>query len=121
MIPLVRSPRCPGPSVRTARLALAASLALAATSVARPAQANGAEELARVPAVAEAITVYSIWVHEQIAYHGVPGVAVAVVHGREHVWAAGFGNADLASGAPVTPPHPFVSARCRSFSPPRRF
>ena len=108
MIPLVRSPRLPRTrAVRTARLALAASLALAATSVARPAQANGAEELARVPAVAEAITLYSIWVEEQIAYRGVPGVAVAVVHGREQVWAGGFGKADLESGAPVTPATPF--------------
>lgn len=108
MIPLC--PRLASPrnrAVRVARLALAASLALAATSPARSEQSNAAEDLARVPAVEEAIALYSIWVEEQIAYHGVPGVAVAVVHGGDRVWAAGFGKANLESGAPVTSATPF--------------
>lgn len=39
----------------------------------------------------------------EMEMRGVPGVAVAVVHEGEFTWAAGFGAADTASGAPVTP------------------
>ncbi len=87
--------------------ALAASVAFAGTSLVAPAQAVAAKELAQAPAVAEAITLYSIWVEEQIAYRGVPGVAIGVVHGGELIWAGGFGMADLVSGAPVTAATPF--------------
>jgi len=62
-----------------------------------------APELAREPGVAEAITLFSLWAEEQVAYHGVPGLAIGVVHGGGLVWAGGYGAADLETGAPVTP------------------
>jgi len=87
-------------SVWTLALALAAGGASARN-------AETASELAREPGVAEAVTLFSLWADEQIAYRGVPGLAIAVVHGGEVVWAAGFGAADLETGAPVTPDTPF--------------
>lgn len=97
--------------LRGSRAPMIWSLALAlAAGAATDAGARNAEissELAREPAVAEAITLFSLWADEQIAYHGTPGLAVAIVHGGDLVWAAGFGAADLESGAPVTPDTPF--------------
>ncbi|MGE0641952.1 MAG: serine hydrolase domain-containing protein [Thermoanaerobaculia bacterium] len=59
--------------------------------------------LAERPGVRDAITVADLWIREQVAYHGIPGVAVAIVSGDETVWTNGYGVADLATGEPVTP------------------
>ncbi len=66
-----------------------------------------AGDLARAPKVAEAITLFSVWAEEQLAYHGRPGLAIAVVHRDGPVWSAGFGVADLETRMPVTPATPF--------------
>ena len=66
--------------------------------------AVGAKATGAPPAeVANAIALADLWIREQMSYHGVPGLAVAVVRGGETIWAAGYGAADLATGAPVTP------------------
>lgn len=80
-------------------LALGISIALAAAGQGRAAEPG----LAQHPKVADAIRLYDLWAGEQLAYHGVPGVAIGVVHGGELVWARGYGVADLATGEPVTP------------------
>lgn len=77
--------------------------AIGAVAAMTPSSAGAASPTAAVPGVADAITVADLWIREQIAYHGVPGVAIAVVHGSEIVWSAGYGSSDLATGAPVTP------------------
>lgn len=92
------------------RLTLRSLVAVAATLVlaagAAPAVAEGGA-LAEAPAVRDAVALLSLWVEEQRAWQDVPGVAVAVVHDQELVWAAGFGMADRATGRPFTPETPF--------------
>lgn len=82
-----------------------AALVLFALAGAPPRAA--AADLARAPKVAEAITLFSIWAEEQLAYHGRPGLAIAVVHRDGPVWSAGFGVADLETRVPMTPATPF--------------
>jgi CubicO group peptidase (beta-lactamase class C family) len=42
------------------------------------------------------------WLESRMAYTGLPGCAVAIVHGQTLVWARGFGDADVERKAPVT-------------------
>ena len=60
------------------------------TSVASDADVLGAERL------------FSAWVEGQIAYRGLPGIAVGVVKDQELVWSKGFGFADLEAKLPMT-------------------
>ena len=84
----------------------AALLAVAYLLLTSPA-ARAAEEpplpLLDHPEVASAITLYEIWVGEQMAYRHQPGMSVAVVRDQELVWARGFGHADVAEGRPAGP------------------
>lgn len=79
-------------------------LALSA-AVAEPSAVAGAVPSAD-PAVAEAIAVLDLWIAEQVEYGEIPGLAIAIVKGGQLVWAKGYGRADLASGAPMTPSTP---------------
>ncbi len=45
---------------------------------------------------------FSAWIEAQIAYRGLPGVAVGVVSDQELVWSRGFGYADVAAKRPMT-------------------
>src|SRR5438552_3591916 len=58
-----------------------------------PAQAN--------PDVAAGIRIFEGWMDEHLAYRGLPGVAVGVVHDQQLVWARGFGYADVDRKTPV--------------------
>lgn len=40
---------------------------------------------------------------DQLAFLGIPGAALAVVHGEEILHLAGYGKADLGGGRPVSP------------------
>ncbi len=64
-------------------------------------------DLATERRVADALRLLDVWIAEQVEYHGVPGLAIAVVHGGRTVWAKGYGRADLATGAPVSTSTPF--------------
>src|SRR5882724_7138100 len=46
---------------------------------------------------------FESWIRSQIAYRGLPGVAVGVVYDQDLIWARGFGLADVDSKAPMTP------------------
>jgi CubicO group peptidase (beta-lactamase class C family) len=46
----------------------------------------------------------------QIAYRGLPGIAVGVVSDQELVWSAGFGYANVAEKTPMTPTTKFRMA-----------
>ena len=61
-----------------------------ATSVASDPEVLGAERL------------FSAWIEEQIAYRGLPGVAVGVVSNQDLIWSKGFGFADLKAKVPMT-------------------
>jgi CubicO group peptidase (beta-lactamase class C family) len=54
------------------------------------------------PDVKAAARLFSAWMEGQIAYRGLPGVAVGVVHDQQLVWSKGFGFADVASKKPMT-------------------
>ena len=46
---------------------------------------------------------FAAWTLGQIAYRGLPGIAVGVVADQELVWATGFGHADVAAKLPMSP------------------
>jgi CubicO group peptidase (beta-lactamase class C family) len=46
---------------------------------------------------------FSAWMEGQLAYRGIPGVAVGVVYDQQLVWSQGFGFADLKNRVPMTP------------------
>jgi len=74
------------------------------------AQEAGRPNPATDPEVKGAARLFSAWLEGQIAYRGLPGVAVGVVADQDLVWAAGFGFADLAAKAPMTPQTKFRMA-----------
>jgi CubicO group peptidase (beta-lactamase class C family) len=55
------------------------------------------------PEVKGAERLFTAWIEGQIAYRGLPGIAVGVIADQELVWAAGFGFADIAAKLPMTP------------------
>lgn len=78
-----------------------AGLLLAALAGAQP------PDEARERRVGAALQLLDLWIAEQVAYHEVPGLAIGLVEGERVLWTRGYGRADLASGAPVTPATPF--------------
>lgn len=58
--------------------------------------------VADAPDVQAAERLFSAWLDSQIAYRGLPGVAVGVVSDQKLVWAKGFGFADVAARRPMT-------------------
>ncbi len=55
------------------------------------------------PEVKGAQRLFSSWISGQIAYRGLPGIAVGVVHDQELIWAQGFGFADVVTKIPAAP------------------
>jgi CubicO group peptidase (beta-lactamase class C family) len=84
--------------MRNAPFALFALSILAAAVVSAD---DSQPTLAAHPEVASAITLYEIWVREQMAYRHQPGLSVGIVHDQELVWARGFGVADVAAQRPA--------------------
>ncbi len=60
------------------------------------------KNLASHPDVASNLALLEIWLQARMAYSGVPGVAVAVVHDQELIYSRGFGHADVAAGREAT-------------------
>lgn len=50
-----------------------------------------------------AARLFSGWMEGQLAYRGIPGVAVGVVYDQQLVWSQGFGFADVKNRVPMTP------------------
>jgi len=61
-----------------------------------------APRLAELPEVASRLALFRLWVEDQQAYLGQPGISIGIVHDQELVWAEGFGLADLESRRPAT-------------------
>ena len=69
-------------------------------------QATGADAPARTatdPEIHAALQVLALGLESQRRERDQPGLAIAVVVDQELLWQQGFGQADLASGRPVTP------------------
>jgi D-alanyl-D-alanine carboxypeptidase len=81
--------------------AIALALLLAAPVSAQTAPAPAAD-IAANPDVAAATRLFSAWLEGQMAYRGLPGVAVGVVQDQKLVWSQGFGYADVATKKPMT-------------------
>lgn len=64
---------------------------------------SAAVSLAANPEVLGAERLFSAWMEGQLAYRGLPGVAVGVVYDQQLVWSQGFGWADMAKRIPMTP------------------
>ncbi len=60
-------------------------------------------DLAPYPDLAHRLELYRLWVEDQRAHLGQPGVAIGIVYDQQLVWARGFGVADVETKAPVTP------------------
>ncbi len=68
----------------------------------KPAATASAASVAADPDVLGAERLFSAWIEEQIAYRGLPGVAVGVVSNQDLIWSKGFGFADLKRKIPMT-------------------
>src|SRR6266545_1551680 len=52
--------------------------------------------------VRSALALLSAWIESQMAYAGLPGLSIGIVHDQELVWARGFGHANLERREPAT-------------------
>ena len=82
------------------------AVVLSATSLVAQSQASVASD----PEVLGAERLFSAWLEGQIAYRGLPGIAVGVVSDQELVWSKGFGFADVQAKRPMTPSTQFRMA-----------
>ena len=82
---------------------------IVATSVGAQTPA-ASSRIAADPDVLGAERLFSAWLDGQIAYRGLPGIAVGVVADQELVWATGFGFADVKAKKPMTPDTKFRMA-----------
>jgi CubicO group peptidase (beta-lactamase class C family) len=62
-----------------------------------------ASKLLADSSVASSLDLLSAWIESQMAYRGLPGLAMGVIYDQELIWAKGFGYADVASQEPATP------------------
>src|SRR6266550_612126 len=74
-------------------------LLTAQSTAAQPSRSN----IANDPDVLGAERLFSAWLEGQIAYRGLPGIAVGVVSDQDLVWASGFGFADVKAKIPMSP------------------
>lgn len=65
--------------------------------------AGSAQPLSEHADVAPVIHLLDKWIHAQMEFRGIPGLAIAVMHDQELVWSKGFGYANLRARTPVTP------------------
>lgn len=101
------------PSARTLLCCATAAFVLAAPGAGRVA----AQELATNADVLGAERLFSAWMDGQLAYRGLPGVAVGVVHDQQLVWSKGFGYADVKNRVPMTPQVKFrVASHSKMFA-----
>jgi CubicO group peptidase (beta-lactamase class C family) len=92
-------------------IALAGASTLIAVAVMQPPLAAqsmqsgapvSASRIADDPDVLGAERLFSAWIEGQIAYRGLPGIAVGVVSDQDLVWTKGFGYADVNAKVPMT-------------------
>jgi D-alanyl-D-alanine carboxypeptidase len=82
---------------------VAAAFTATSTGAAQPAPARTATtSIAIDPDVLGAERLFSAWMDGQVAYRGLPGIAVGVVSDQQLVWSSGFGFADVKAKIPMT-------------------
>lgn len=109
--PIARAPRRPLPLLSSlAGLALIFSLPALSVHAQESTCAADASCVAADPEVQGAERLFSAWLEAQIAYRGLPGVAVGVVSDQKLIWSKGFGYANMQTKAPMTPSTKFRMA-----------
>lgn len=92
--------------IKTRRLAFGAAILICVCALPlraqTPAPQANAASVAADPDVMGAERLFSAWIEGQIAYRGLPGVAVGVVSNQDLVWSKGFGFADIKSKTPMS-------------------
>ena len=104
----------------TAKIHFVASVAVALVLAARPTYPAPHEAESIRPAIAEVneavpvsapvrpqTTALDLWIEQQLAYRGLAGLALAVVHDQEVVWSRAYGWADREARIPMTTQTPF--------------
>src|SRR5262249_37840337 len=43
------------------------------------------------------------WIDSQMAYRGLPGMSIGIVHDQDLIWSRGFGHADVEKRIPAAP------------------
>ncbi len=83
--------------IKTRRVAFGAAILVGLSALPlcaqTPAPQANAAGVAADPDVMGAERLFSAWIEGQIAYRGLPGVAVGVVSNQDLVWSKGFGFA----------------------------
>src|SRR5262245_22066827 len=108
MIRLSQPPHAARAHVITTIFGIVAFALIASIFVSRAPHAESAAphadavSVANDPDVLGAARLFSAWLEGQIAYRGLPGIAVGVVSDQELVWAKGFGFADIKAKLPMT-------------------
>jgi len=64
--------------------------------------AQPATDLSNDPDFLGGTRLFSAWLDHQVAYRGLPGVVVGVVHDQKLIWQKGFGFADVQQQLPMT-------------------
>jgi CubicO group peptidase (beta-lactamase class C family) len=59
--------------------------------------------VAAAAGVRSATGLLSAWIESQLAYSGLPGLSIGIVHEQDVLWSAGFGRARLEPARPATP------------------
>jgi D-alanyl-D-alanine carboxypeptidase len=98
-------PACPG------RIPLALAMAALILLHASPlAQGSATEDPATNRDVLGSQRLFTAWAEGQLRFRGLPGMVVGVVSDQKLVWAKGFGLANVAGNAPMTPQTKFRMA-----------
>jgi CubicO group peptidase (beta-lactamase class C family) len=92
------------PKLRIAACLFAlAAMAAPTAGQAQPAPAQApAASIAADPEFQGATRLFSAWLNSRIAYRGLPGVMVGIVHDQELIWQKGYGFADVQQKLPMT-------------------
>jgi D-alanyl-D-alanine carboxypeptidase len=100
-----------GVASRKRRIAMAAAVAAMTLLAARPlAQGSAEKDPATDQDVLGAQRLFSAWADGQLRSRGYPGMVVGVVSDQRLVWSKGFGLANVAGKAPMTPQTKFRMA-----------
>src|SRR5262245_28317821 len=59
--------------------------------------------VASAAGVQSALGLLAAWIEAQMAYSGLPGLSIGIVHEQTLIWSAGFGRARLDPVRPATP------------------
>jgi D-alanyl-D-alanine carboxypeptidase len=64
---------------------------------------NPAPSVSPAAGVPSTLDLLSAWIESQIAYSGLPGLSIGIVHDQTLVWSRGFGRARLEPARPAAP------------------